>query len=73
MVDVNATMDTWVAAEVGMTVGLITGGYKVLMMVPRFVMYASPGPVHCKLASFILWIDNVPDMKKKPRARDHIV
>ena len=53
MVDVNATMDTWVAAEVGMTVGLIMGGYKVLMMVPRFVKYASPGPVYCKFASFI--------------------
>jgi len=47
MVDVIATIDTWVAAEVGTVVGLITGGYKVLMMVPRFVIKVSPGPVHC--------------------------
>lgn len=47
MVDVMATMETWVAAEVGMTVGFIIGGYRVLMIVPRFVMNASPGPVRC--------------------------
>lgn len=47
IVDVIATMDTWVAAEVGITIGFMIGGYRVLMMVPRFVMKASPGPVHC--------------------------
>lgn len=37
-------MDTWVAAVVGMTEGSEIGGYKVPIMVPRFVMNASPGP-----------------------------
>lgn len=43
-VDVTATMETWVAAVVGITEGSATGGYKVPMIVPRFVMNASPGP-----------------------------
>jgi hypothetical protein len=49
IVEVIATIDTCVAAEVGITEGFITGGYRVLMMVPRLVMKASPGPAHYQL------------------------
>jgi hypothetical protein len=41
IVDVIATMETWVAAEV---VGVEVGGYRVPIIVPRFVRKASPGP-----------------------------
>lgn len=43
MVDVNATMETCVAADV-LSAGFALGGYKVPIIVPRFVMNASPGP-----------------------------
>jgi len=43
-VDVNATMEMCVAAEVGMTDGSAEGGYNVPMMVPKLFMKASPGP-----------------------------
>lgn len=45
MVEVMATMETCVAAVVGMRVGSRPGGYRVPIMVPRFVMKASPGPM----------------------------
>lgn len=47
MVEVIATMETWVAAEVGMRFGSRVGGYRVPIMVPKFVMNASPGPGNC--------------------------
>jgi len=40
-----ATIETWVAAVVGITEGSATGGYNVPIIVPRLVMKASPGPV----------------------------
>jgi len=44
-VEVKATIETCVAAEVGTSEGSVVGEYKVPMMVPRFVMNASPGPL----------------------------
>ncbi len=44
-VEVKATIETCVAALVCMIDGSACGGYKVPMMVPRFVMKASPGPI----------------------------
>ena len=43
-VDVIATMDTCVAADVGTIAMTGCGGYRVPIMVPRLVMKASPGP-----------------------------
>ncbi len=43
-VDVTATIETCVAAVVGIRFGSAYGGYKVPMMVPKLVMNASPGP-----------------------------
>lgn len=52
-VEVIATIETCVAALVGMTEGSATGGYSVPMIVPRLVMKASPGPLN-KLALYLL-------------------
>ena len=46
-VEVIATMETCVAAVVGIRVGSRVGGYRVPIMVPKLVMKASPGPVYC--------------------------
>jgi hypothetical protein len=43
-VDVIATIETCVAAVVGV---IVDGGDKVPIMVPRFVMKASPGATIC--------------------------
>lgn len=53
MVEVIATIETWVAAVVGITFGFAIGGYKVPMMVPRFVMKASPGPCFCQCLALV--------------------
>lgn len=42
--EVMATIETWVAAVVGRFLGSWFGGERVPIMVPRFVMNASPGP-----------------------------
>jgi hypothetical protein len=44
-VEVIATIETCVAAEVGTLEGSVVGEYRVPMMVPRLVMNASPGPL----------------------------
>ena len=45
-VEVIATIETCVAAEVGMRRGSKIGGYNVPMIVPRLVMNVSPGPAY---------------------------
>ena len=58
-VDVEAIMETWVDASPagGMLRFVASGGVKVGVIVPRLLMYASPGPV----------------TRKNPAASHHIV
>ena len=62
------------AAVVGMTEGSAAGGYKVPIIVPKFVIKASPGPAYS-----LTWkrpgrnLYSIPETKKKPAASHHIV
>lgn len=44
--EVIATIETWVAAEVGIREGSVAGGWRVPMTVPRLVRNVSPGPFY---------------------------
>lgn len=73
-VDVIATIETCVAAVVGTVAGGEFGGYRVPMIVPKFVMNASPGPCYiCQMCAERLERQNLPDTKKNPMASHHIV